>query len=149
MGKVIEKVYLLNFGAELSESIIEDIKKKENILELEQIRIKRSLNLKKHSIYIQVHDIVEEFKDYFTSKHPVIINLPGLPIYAACLITEISALTGKLPIIVECVKDYDSDGVFSDFKFKRLYNLDRERAYSRESYKSGGRKKLKEETENA
>jgi len=135
--KPIEKVYLLNFGALLSDHIIDKLKEQENIQEIEQIHIKRSLNLKKYSVYIQVHDIVNEFKDYFLSKIPVVINLPGLPIYAACLITEISALTGKLPVIIECVKDYDSDGVFSDFKFKRLYNLDRERAYSREAYKTG------------
>jgi len=131
----IKKVYLLNFGALLSDEIIEDMKQSENIEEIEQIHIKKSLNLRKHSVYIQVHDIVSEYKRYFLGETPVIINLPGLPIYVASLITEISALTSRLPIIVECVKEY-SNGVFSSFKYKRLYNLDKERTCSRESYKT-------------
>jgi len=133
--KEIKKVYLLNFGALLSDEIIEDMKQSENIEEIEQIHIKKSLNLRKHSVYIQVHDIVSEYKRYFLGETPVIINLPGLPIYVASLITEISALTSRLPIIVECVKEY-SNGVFSSFKYKRLYNLDKERTCSRESYKT-------------
>ena len=131
----IKQVYLLNFGALLSDDIIEDLKEQEGIEEVTQIHIKRSLNLKKHSVYIQVHDIVNEYKKYFLSDTPVIVNLPGLPIYVASLITEISALTSRLPIILECIKEY-SNGVFSSFKYKRLYNLDKERTCSRESYKT-------------
>jgi len=131
----IKKVYIMNFGALLSDEIIEQIKEQEGIEEIEQIHIKRSLNLKKHSVYIQVHDIINEYKKYFLGNTPVIVNLPGLPIYVAALITEISALTSRLPIIVECIKEY-SNGVFSKFKYKRLYNLDKERTCSRESYKT-------------
>lgn len=131
----VEKAYLLNFGALLSDGIIKAIKKDHDISNIEQVHIRASLNLKKHSTYIQVHDIVEKNKDYFCSGVPVIINLPGLPVYVAHLLTEISALTSKLPVLVECVKDYDSDGIFSDFKYKRLYDLDRERSWSRENYK--------------
>lgn len=133
----IEKAYLMNFGAILSDGIIEDIKVDHKIEELEQVHIKASLNLKKHSTYIQVHDVIERNKNYFTGGPPIIVNLPGLPIYVAHLITEISALTGKLPVIVECIKDYDTDGIFSSFKYKRLYELDRERSWSRENYKRG------------
>lgn len=133
----IPKAYLLNFGSQLSDSIVDDIKEKENIDDIEQVHIKRSLNLRKHSVYIQVHDIIDQHKSYFLSDAPVMINLPGLPIYVACLLTEISALTSKLPVIVECIKDYSSEGTFSQFKFKRLYNLDRERSWSRENYKKG------------
>jgi len=97
--------------------------------------IKTSLNLKKHSTYIQVHDLVLDNGDLMTSDF-FIVNLPGLPIFAAFLITEIHALTGRFPIIVECLKDYSNEGIFSHYKFKRLYDLDRERVQSREKYKT-------------
>lgn len=135
-----EKVYLLNFGAILSDNIIQAIKEDHKIQEIEQIHITASLNLRQHSTYIQVHDIVERYKDYFLSNTPVIVNCPGLPIYVAHLLTEISALTGKLPVILECIKDYDADGIFSKFKYKRLYELSRERTWSRENFKRGGTK---------
>ena len=140
----VEKAYLLNFGALLSDNIVEAIKADHDIADIEQIHIRASLNLKKHSTYIQVHDIVEKHKEYFCSGIPIIINLPGLPIYVAHLLTEISALTSKLPVIVECVKDYDSDGIFSDFKYKRLYDEDRERSWSRENYKRNSKTKQDE-----
>ena len=75
----------------------------------------------------------------FSEKDFFIINLPGLPIFSAFLITEIHALTGKFPVVVECLKDYSNDGIFSHYKFKRLYDLDRERVQSREKYKQGHR----------
>lgn len=136
----VEKAYLLNFGAILSDDITDAIKKEHNIQDIEQVHIKASLNLRQHSTYIQVHDIVERYKNYFLSNTPVLINLPGLPIYVAHLLTEISALTGELPIILECIKDYDTDGIFSKFKYKRLYELSRERTWSRENFKRGGAK---------
>lgn len=134
-----KRVNLINFGAELHESVIADIEKSHSI-EIEQFHIKASLNLKKHSTYIQVHDIVENNQELFFDKDFFIVNLPGLPIYTAFLISEIHALTGKFPIIVECVKDYSNEGIFSQFKFKRLYDLDRERTQSRENYKGNGKK---------
>lgn len=130
-----KRVNLINFGAFLKDDIISDIEKDNNI-EVEQIMVKgTSLNLKKHSTYIQVHDLVNENKDYFVEVDDFIINLPGLPIFGAFLITEVHALTGKFPKIVECVKDFANEGMFSDFKYKRLYDLDRERVTSRENYK--------------
>lgn len=129
-------VNLLNFGAELRPSVIQDIEQ-EYKCEIKQISIKLSLNLRKNSTYIQVHDLIEKSKDLLLDKDSFfIINLPGLPIYTAFLITEIHALTGKFPIIVECLKDYSEDGIFSHYKYKRLYDLDRERVQSRENYKN-------------
>ncbi len=130
-----KNVNLINFGSELRNDVIKDIEEKHNI-EIEQILIKASLNLKKHSTYIQVHDIIEKYIPYFTEKDFFIVNLPGLPIFAAFLIAEIHALTGRFPIILECLKDYSNDGIFSHYKFKRLYDLDRERVQSRENYKT-------------
>lgn len=130
-----KRVNLINFGAYLKDDIISDIEKDNNI-EVEQIMVKgTSLNLKKHSTYIQVHDLVSNNKDHFEEADDFIVNLPGLPIFGAFLITEVHALTGKFPKIVECVKDFANEGMFSDFKYKRLYDLDRERVTSRENYK--------------
>lgn len=130
-----KSVNLLNFGAELREDVIRDIEK-EHEIDVTQMMIKTSLNLKKHSTYIQVHDLVLDNAQLMTNVDFFIINLPGLPIFAAFLITEIHALTGRFPIIVECLKDYSQDGIFSHYKFKRLYDLDRERVQSREKYKT-------------
>ena len=127
-------VNLINFGAELHNSVISAIEKESNI-NIKQINIPASLNLKKHSTYIQVHDLVEKHKNLFSENDFFIINLPGLPIFSAFLITEIHALTGRFPIVLECLKDYSNEGIFSTYKFKRLYDLDRERVQSRERYK--------------
>ena len=130
---MLKNVNLINFGAFLKEEVIHAIEEEHSVSVL-QINIKNtSLNLKKHSTYIQVHDLVEQNKEYFFEDF--IINLPGLPIFAAMLVTEIHGLTGSFPKIVECVKDYSQEGMFSEFKYKRLYNLDRERTQSRENYK--------------
>lgn len=134
------KVNLLNFGATLKDNVIEDIEKEHDI-EVEQLSIKASLNLKKRSTYIQVHDIIEDNLERFFEKDYFIVNLPGLPIFAAFLISEIHGLTGKFPIVVECIKDYSNDGIFTDYKFKRLYDLDRERTQSRENFKNSSRLK--------
>ncbi len=136
-------VNLINFGAELHKNVVEEIEKEHNI-KVEQINVPASLNLKKYSTYIQVHDLVENNKDLFFQKDFFILNLPGLPIFSAFLVTEIHALTGKFPILVECLKDYSNDGIFSHYKFKRLYDLERERVQSREKYKQNVRSEDKE-----
>lgn len=130
-----KNVNLLNFGAELRDDVITDINLAHDI-EVKQILIKASLNLKKHSTYIQVHDLIISNSDLITNEEFCIVNLPGLPIFAAFLITEIHALTGRFPIIIECLKDYSNEGIFSHYKFKRLYDLDRERVQSREKFKT-------------
>lgn len=133
-----QQVNLINFGAPLHQKVIEAIQE-EHKIEIEQINIPASLNLKKYSTYIQVHDLVEKNRNLFFEKDFFILNLPGLPIFSAFLITEIHALTGKFPIVLECLKDYSNDGIFSHYKFKRLYDLDRERVQSREAYKMSKR----------
>ena len=130
-----KQVNLINFGTELTKVVIDAIEEEYKI-SIEQHMIRASLNLKKNSTFIQVHDIINKNRELFCENEFFIINLPGLPIYAAFLITEIHALTGKFPIVVECVKDYSTNGIFSQYKFKRLYDLDRERTQSRENYKS-------------
>jgi hypothetical protein len=130
-----KQVNLINFGTELNKVVIDAIEAEYKV-SIEQHMVRASLNLKKNSTFIQVHDIIAKNRELFCINEFFIVNLPGLPIYAAFLITEIHALTGKFPIIVECVKDYSTDGIFSQYKFKRLYDLDRERTQSRENYKS-------------
>lgn len=130
-----KKVNLINFGAELHESVIQDVETEWEV-EVKQIRVKKSLDLKKKSSYIQVHDLIENNKELFLEREFFIINLPGLPIFAAFLIAEIHALTGNFPIIVECLKDYSNEGIFSHYKYKRLYDLNRERTQSRENFKN-------------
>lgn len=131
----MKTVNLINFGAFLKDDIIKDIEE-DQAIEVNQIMVKgTSLNLKKHSTYIQVHDLVEQNREAFSEADDFIVNLPGLPIFGAFLITEIHALTGRFPKIVECIKDYENEGMFSDFRYKRLYDLDRERVTSRENYK--------------
>lgn len=130
-----KQVNLINFGSELQNFVIQEIEQEHNI-KIHQYRIKASLNLKKNSTYIQVHDIISDNKNLFFNKDYFIINLPGLPIFSAFLITEIHALTGKFPIVIECIKDFSNDGIFTNYKFKRLYDLDRERTQSRENYKN-------------
>ena len=128
------QVKLLNFGADLSEDLIKEIERQNNVA-VKEVRIKASLNLKRNSTYIQVSDLVRKNQQHF--KEDFIVNLPGLPIFSAMLITEIHALTGKFPVILECIKDYQENNMFSSFVYKRLYNLDRERVQSRENYKIG------------
>lgn len=130
-----KQVNLINFGTELNETVIKAIEEEYKIA-IEQHMVRASLNLKKNSTFIQVHDIINKNKNLFCENEFFIINLPGLPIYSAFLITEINALTGRFPVIVECIKDYSNEGIFSQYKFKRLYDLDRERTQSRENYKS-------------
>lgn len=130
-----KQVNLINFGTELNKVVLDAIETEYKV-SIEQHMIRASLNLKKNSTFIQVHDIINKNRGLFCENEFFIVNLPGLPIYAAFLITEIHALTGKFPIVVECVKDYSGEGIFSQYKFKRLYDLDRERTQSRENYKS-------------
>lgn len=134
MSTDVRNVNLVNFGAELSKEVLAEIEKEHRVV-VKQVLIKSSLNLKKHSTLIQVHDLVAANRKHFTESDFFIVNLPGLPIYAAFLIVEIHALTGRFPILIECLKDYAADGIFTSFKFKRLYDLDRERTQSRENFK--------------
>ncbi len=131
----MKNVNLINFGSELKQQVLEDIERDHDI-KVKQIMIKASLKLNKRSTYIQVHDLVSQNIDRFTEKDYFIINLPGLPIFAAFLVTEIHALTGRFPILLECVKDYSNEGIFTDYRYKRLYDLDRERTQSRENFKN-------------
>lgn len=133
--KMAEIVSLINFGSDLADSVIKAIEEKHKI-QIKEVRIKASLNLRKNSSYIQVSDLIRANRKYFSENEKFIINLPGLPIFSAFLITELHALTGKFPVILECIKEYDENNIFSSYIFKRLYDLDRERVQSRENYKS-------------
>jgi len=130
-----EVVSLINFGSDLADSVIKSIEEKHKI-QIKEVRIKASLNLRKNSTYIQCSDLIRSNKKYFSENEKFIINLPGLPIFSAFLITELHALTGKFPVILECIKEYDENNIFSSYVFKRLYDLDRERVQSRENYKN-------------
>jgi hypothetical protein len=130
-----EKVYLLNFGARLCEEATEEIRKEVNADSIEQILKKVNLDLSKNP-YIQCHDGIISQKSILLGKYPVVINLPGLPIACVFLINEISAITGKEPTIVFTSRDISENGYFSDFKFKRLFNLQYEKTVTREKHKN-------------
>jgi hypothetical protein len=131
-----ENVYLLNFGAKLSDEVLENIKKEVNVDKCEQIMIKVNLDLSKNP-YLQCHDIVSKARKYILSDTPFVINLPGLPIACTFIINEISAIKGREPILVFTSRNISGEGFFSDFKFRRLFDLSYEKTVTREKFKNG------------
>lgn len=131
-----EKVYLLNFGAKLSDETIDQIKEEVKADSIEQILKKVNLDLSKNP-YIQCHDVVMLTKSYLLSDYPCVINLPGLPIACVFIVNEIAAITGHEPTIVFTSRNISGEGYFSDFKFKRMFNLQYEKTVTREKFKNG------------
>jgi len=125
-------VKLINFGTDLKSETLAAIEAEHDVI-ITLVPVKASLNLKKHSTLIQVHDLIKYHMEDF--KEDFIINLPGLPIFAAFLVCELHAMTGRFPVILECSKNYDTEGMFGDLQYKRLYNCERERNQSREDFK--------------
>lgn len=137
MGNSYKNVNLINFGAKLNEEVLEKIKQEVNAENITQKIIKVNLDLSKNP-YIQCHDIVMGIKNIILSDDPFVVNLPGLPIACVFLINEITAITGYEPTIVYTSRDIVGNGYFSDFKFRRLFNLNYEKTITREKFKSGG-----------
>lgn len=131
-----EKMYLVNFGAKLSDEVLEAVKNEVKAETIEQIIKKVNLDLSKNP-YLQIHDVVFSVKKYLLDDYPSVINLPGLPIACVFIVNEIEALTGKPPVIVFTSRDISKEGYFSDFKFKRLFSLNYERTATRERFKNG------------
>jgi hypothetical protein len=129
-------VNLLNFGAKLNEEVLENIKKEVDADDIEQIMTKVNLDLSKNP-YIQCHDIVNSVKEYILSDTPFVVNLPGLPIACVFIVNEITALSGAEPIIVFTSRNIAGEGYFSDFRFRRLFNLSYEKTVTREKFKNG------------
>ena len=130
-----EKMYLVNFGAKLSDEVLEAVRTDVKAETIEQIIKKVNLDLSKNP-YLQIHDCIFSVKKYLLGACPVVINLPGLPIAVAFICNEIEALTGKPPVIVFTSRDVSKEGYFSDFKFKRLFSLSYERVSTRERWKN-------------
>jgi len=130
-----EKVYLLNFGAKLSDDTVEQIREEVKADSIEQILKKVNLDLSKNP-YIQCHDIVLSQKSYLLGDSPCVVNLPGLPIACVFIVNEIAALTGHEPTIVFTSRNISGEGFFSDFKFKRMFNLQYEKTVTREKHKN-------------
>ena len=131
-----EKVYLLNFGARLSDEVQESIRNEVDAESVEQIMKKVNLDLSRNP-YLQCHDIVLSQKKYLLGKYPCVINLPGLPIACVFIANEITAITSREPTIVFTSRNIVGEGFFSDFKFKRLFNLSYEKTVTREKFKNG------------
>jgi hypothetical protein len=131
-----ERVYLLNFGARLNDEVLEAVKKEVDADDIEQIMRKVNLDLSKNP-YLQCHDIVLSQKKYLMSEFPFVINLPGLPIACAFIANEIAAITGREPTIVFTSRNIAGEGYFSDFRFRRLFNLSYEKTVTREKFKNG------------
>lgn len=130
------KVYLINFGAKLSDEVLDSIKKEVDADEVEQVMKKVNLDLSKNP-YLQCHDVVLSQKKTLMGEDPYVINLPGLPIACVFIINEITAITGREPTIVFTSRNIVDEGFFSDFKFKRLFNLSYEKTVTREKFKNG------------
>lgn len=131
-----DRVYLVNFGAKLTDNTCEDIKKEVKANSIEQIMVKVNLDLSKNP-YFQCHEIVKRVQKYLLSEFPFVINLPGLPIAGVFIANEIAAITGHEPTVVFTSRDISGDGYFSEFKFKRMFNLSYERNVTRERFKNG------------
>ena len=131
-----EKVYLINFGAKLSDEVLDSIKKEVSSDEVEQVMKKVNLDLSKNP-YLQCHDVVMSQKKILTGEDPYVVNLPGLPIACVFIINEITAITGREPTIVFTSRNIAGEGYFSDFKFRRLFNLSYEKTVTREKFKNG------------
>jgi hypothetical protein len=130
-------VVLLNFGAKLSDEVLKNIQSEVDASSVEQVLKKVNLDLSKNP-YLQCHDIVMSVKSYLLDDStPYVINLPGLPIACVFIVNEISAISGKEPTIVFTSRDIAKESFFSEFKFKRLFNLNYERTVTREKFKNG------------
>ena len=130
-----EKVHLLNFGARLSNEVQESIRNEVDAESIEQIMKKVNLDLSKNP-YLQCHDIVLSQKRYLLSECPCVINLPGLPIACVFIVNEITAITSREPTVVFTSRNIAGEGFFSDFKFRRLFNLSYEKTVTREKFKN-------------
>lgn len=130
------RVNLLNFGAKLNDDVLEKIKEETKAEDIHQKMIKVNLDLSRNP-YIQCHDIVEAQKDYLLSDDPFVVNLPGLPVACVFILNEISAITGTEPTIVFTSRNIAGEGYFSEFKFRRLFNLSYEKTVTREKFKNG------------
>lgn len=138
-----EKVYLLNFGAKLSDEVLKNIEKEVSAKSCEQIMIKVNLDLSKNP-YLQCHDVVIKSKKYILGDVPFVVNLPGLPIACIFIVNEISAISGREPIIIFTSRNIAGEGFFSDFKFKRMFDLSYEKTVTRERFKNGEERNEKE-----
>ena len=123
-------LHVINFGRRLNRSIIKDIEEKYKA-KVEEVFVKVNLNLKKTS-YIQCVDIINTIPErILDGKHKIAMNPPGLPLAAACLLTELHARTGYFPLLLELYRDKTQDPLFNDFKLRRIIDLERERQVSR------------------
>lgn len=129
------KMYLINFGARLSDEVLEAIKAEVDSASIEQIMQKVNLDLSKNP-YLQCHDIVLNQKEYLLSRDPCVINLPGLPIACSFICNELTAITGREPTIVFTSRNIANEGFFSEFQFRRLFNLNFEKTVTREKFKN-------------
>lgn len=127
---------MINFGAKLTDEVLDSIKKEVNSDEIEQIMKKVNLDLSKNP-YLQCHDVVLSQKKILMGDDPYVINLPGLPIACVFIANEIAAITGREPTIVFTSRNIAGEGYFSDFKFRRLFNLSYEKTVTREKFKNG------------
>lgn len=131
-----KKVYLVNFGAKLTDGTCDSIRDEVKADSIEQVMAKVNLDLSKNP-YFQCHEIVKKVQQYLLSEFPFVINLPGLPIAGVFIANEIAAITGHEPTVVFTSRDISNDGYFSEFKFKRMFNLSYERNVTRERFKNG------------
>lgn len=125
-------VHLLNFGRKLSESVLKSIEESIKATVIEEV-VNINLELSKN-VYIQIVQYIDKIpKEYLklSDNHKIIVNLPGLPIAAAYIVTELHARLGVFPPVLEMTKDINGEGLFASFKLKKIVDLERERTSSR------------------
>lgn len=125
-------IHLLNFGRKLSESIIKQIEEQTKATVIEEV-INVNLDLSKNT-YIQIVNLIDKIsRDSLkvNENHRIIVNLCGLPLAAVYIITELHARIGTFVPVLELTKDINTDGIFANFKLKRIIDLERERIASR------------------
>ena len=125
-------IYLLNFGRKLTDSVIKSIEENTGARVVEEV-INVNLDLSKQT-YIQIVSIIEKInRDIFkvSENRRVLVNLCGLPLAAVYIVTELHARLGYFVPVLELTRDIKNDQLFSDWKFKRIIDLERERVASR------------------
>jgi len=123
-----EKQVILNFGVPLTDNLKKEISSILN-KSVEEKHFVVGINMKKN-IFIQCVDIVDKV-DTDNLPTDYVVNLPGLPIAAVYLCTELEARTGVKPAILELHREKDERGIVSDFHFGKIRNLELEAHFSR------------------
>jgi hypothetical protein len=125
--------YILNFGAILSSEVLEKIEEGFS-MKVEQIICSVNVNLQ-NSIYQQIVSLIDENQYYIDSGCPIVVNTCGLPVAAMIVMVELRSRMGKFPFLIETGRIRKDEPVSSDFKLKRIYDLNSEAKNTEKRFK--------------